>query len=66
MSLYPGLPTTAELFILPDEQTSNEHKKRSEEALETVRVMTCRSVHNQGFHFNGNKRNFAAKMTAAA
>lgn len=35
--LYPGLPSTAELFILPDENTSNEHKKSSEEAVETVR-----------------------------
>lgn len=46
VSLYPGLPTTAELFILPDEQMSNEHKKRSEEALDTVRAKT------QCFHFN--------------
>ncbi|KAM4598997.1 VPS10 domain-containing receptor SorCS3-like isoform 3-T3 [Fundulus diaphanus] len=36
VSLYPGLPTTAELFILPDEQMSSEHKKRSEEALDTI------------------------------
>lgn len=35
--LYPGLPTTAELFILPDENGHGEHKKDSEEALETVR-----------------------------
>ncbi|MEQ2281971.1 hypothetical protein AMECASPLE_035787, partial [Ameca splendens] len=35
VSLYPGLPTTAELFILPDEQMSSEHKKRSEDALDT-------------------------------
>lgn len=37
--LYPGLPTTAELFILPDERTSSEHKRASEEALGTVRPM---------------------------
>lgn len=37
--LYPGLPTTAELFILPDEHTSSEHKRGSEEALGTVRTM---------------------------
>uniref|UniRef100_A0A4W6D0J1 Sortilin related VPS10 domain containing receptor 3b n=1 Tax=Lates calcarifer TaxID=8187 RepID=A0A4W6D0J1_LATCA len=29
VSLYPGLPTTAELFILPDEHTSSEHKRRN-------------------------------------
>uniref|UniRef100_A0A672JCL5 Sortilin related VPS10 domain containing receptor 3b n=1 Tax=Salarias fasciatus TaxID=181472 RepID=A0A672JCL5_SALFA len=34
VSLYPGLPTTAELFILPDEHTSIEHKRRNEEALD--------------------------------
>lgn len=38
--LYPGLPTTAELFILPDKPTSSLHKKSSEEALETVRTQT--------------------------
>lgn len=37
--LYPGLPSTAELFILPDERTSSEHKKDTEEALETVRYI---------------------------
>lgn len=42
VSLYPGLPTTAELFILPDEQTSTDRKRGSEEALETVRAMICR------------------------
>uniref|UniRef100_A0A8C6LND5 Sortilin related VPS10 domain containing receptor 3 n=1 Tax=Nothobranchius furzeri TaxID=105023 RepID=A0A8C6LND5_NOTFU len=31
VSMYPGLPTTAELFILPDERTLSEHKKNSEE-----------------------------------
>lgn len=36
VSLYPGVPTTAELFILPDQQTSGEHKRSGEEALETV------------------------------
>lgn len=35
--LYPGLPTTAELFILPDENSPGEHKKDSAEALETVK-----------------------------
>lgn len=44
VSLYPGLPTTAELFILPDEHISNEHKRRSEEALETVRNMISKTI----------------------
>lgn len=42
--LYPGLPTTAELFILPDERTSSLHKKSNEETLETVRVKMCQHV----------------------
>lgn len=42
--LYPGLPTTAELFILPDERTSSLHKKSDEVTLETVRVKTCQRV----------------------
>ena len=36
VALYPGLPSTAELFILPDERSYSEHKRGSEEALETV------------------------------
>ncbi|KAM8739141.1 VPS10 domain-containing receptor SorCS3 [Acanthopagrus schlegelii] len=36
VALYPGLPSTAELFILPDERSSSEHKRGSEEALETI------------------------------
>uniref|UniRef100_A0A8C4HZC9 Sortilin related VPS10 domain containing receptor 3b n=1 Tax=Dicentrarchus labrax TaxID=13489 RepID=A0A8C4HZC9_DICLA len=44
VSLYPGLPSTAELFILPDEHASSEHKRSSEEALETVRIMISRNV----------------------
>lgn len=39
VSLYPGLPSTAELFILPDEHTSREHKSGSEDALEAVRTI---------------------------
>lgn len=39
VSLYPGLPTTAELFILPDTHISGEHKRRGEEALDTVGAM---------------------------
>uniref|UniRef100_A0A8C3APV2 Sortilin related VPS10 domain containing receptor 3b n=1 Tax=Cyclopterus lumpus TaxID=8103 RepID=A0A8C3APV2_CYCLU len=47
VSLYPGLPSTAELFILPDEHTSSEHKRGSEEALETISD-TCVTALNQG------------------
>uniref|UniRef100_A0A3Q3MYC9 Sortilin related VPS10 domain containing receptor 3b n=1 Tax=Mastacembelus armatus TaxID=205130 RepID=A0A3Q3MYC9_9TELE len=47
VSLYPGLPTTAELFILPDELTSSEHKKRSEEALEGIADIFVTAL-NQG------------------
>ncbi|XP_047208528.1 VPS10 domain-containing receptor SorCS3-like [Girardinichthys multiradiatus] len=47
VSLYPGLPTTAELFILPDEQMSSEHKKRSEEALDTISDIFVTAL-NQG------------------
>lgn len=42
--LYPGLPTTAELFILPDENSHGEHKKDSEEALETVNKEVCQTL----------------------
>lgn len=42
VSLYPGLPSTAELFILPDEHTSSEHKRSNEEALEMVSNITAR------------------------
>ncbi|XP_034040761.1 VPS10 domain-containing receptor SorCS3 [Thalassophryne amazonica] len=31
VSLYPGLPTSAELFILPDKHTASDHKRRNEE-----------------------------------
>lgn len=41
VALDPGLPSTAELFILPDERSSSEHKRGSEEALETVRTLIC-------------------------
>ncbi|XP_014888347.1 VPS10 domain-containing receptor SorCS3 isoform X1 [Poecilia latipinna] len=51
VSLYPGLPTTAELFILSDEQMSSEHKKRSEEALDTISDIFITTL-NQGLvHF---------------
>ncbi|XP_075894513.1 VPS10 domain-containing receptor SorCS3 [Nelusetta ayraudi] len=45
--LYPGLPTTAELFILPDENGHGEHKKDSEEALETISDIFVTAL-NQG------------------
>ncbi|KAG7219603.1 hypothetical protein INR49_018980, partial [Caranx melampygus] len=45
--LYPGLPTTAELFILPDEHTSSEHKRRSEEALGMISDIFVTAL-NQG------------------
>ncbi|TNN81836.1 VPS10 domain-containing receptor SorCS3 [Liparis tanakae] len=47
VSLYPGLPSTAELFILPDEHTASEHKRGSEEALEMISD-TCVTALNQG------------------
>uniref|UniRef100_A0A3P8SJK5 Sortilin related VPS10 domain containing receptor 3b n=1 Tax=Amphiprion percula TaxID=161767 RepID=A0A3P8SJK5_AMPPE len=47
VSLYPGLPTTAELFILPDEHTSSEHNRRSEEALERISDIFVTAL-NQG------------------
>eukprot|EP00064_Thunnus_orientalis_P000699 superscaffoldBa00000039_g700 len=47
VSLYPGLPTAAELFILPDEHTSSEHKRRREEALETISDIFVTAL-NQG------------------
>ncbi|KAM4591003.1 VPS10 domain-containing receptor SorCS3 [Odontesthes bonariensis] len=47
VSVYPGLPTTAELFILPDVHTSREHKKRSEDALRTISDIFVTAL-NQG------------------
>ncbi|XP_022042555.2 VPS10 domain-containing receptor SorCS3 isoform X1 [Acanthochromis polyacanthus] len=47
VSLYPGLPTTAELFILPDEHTSSEHNRRNEEALERISDIFVTAL-NQG------------------
>lgn len=49
--LYPGLPSTAELFILPDEDTSSEHKKGSEEGLEMVRAKEDSLAFSQDFFF---------------
>uniref|UniRef100_A0A3B3BJH2 Sortilin related VPS10 domain containing receptor 3b n=1 Tax=Oryzias melastigma TaxID=30732 RepID=A0A3B3BJH2_ORYME len=46
VSLYPGLPTTAELFILPYEQTFNEHKRSSEEELQISDIFVA--ALNQG------------------
>ncbi|KAM6916732.1 VPS10 domain-containing receptor SorCS3-like [Xenentodon cancila] len=47
VSLYPGIPTTAELFILPDEHASAEHKKKTEDALETISNIFVTAL-NQG------------------
>lgn len=47
--LYPGLPTTAELFILPDENSYGEHRKDSEEALETVNKRKRRNAKECAF-----------------
>ncbi|KAM9364971.1 VPS10 domain-containing receptor SorCS3 [Pholidichthys leucotaenia] len=58
VSLYPGLPTTAELFILPDEHASSEQKKRSEEALATISDIFVTAL-NQGliqFELKANVR----------
>ncbi|KAJ0067047.1 hypothetical protein NL108_008949, partial [Boleophthalmus pectinirostris] len=46
VSLYPGLPTTAELFILPDAHVSGEHKRRSDE-LHTISDIFVTAL-NQG------------------
>ncbi|KAM9809187.1 VPS10 domain-containing receptor SorCS3 isoform 1-T3 [Syngnathus typhle] len=51
VSLSPGLPTTAELFILPDVLTPNEHKRQTREELQTISD-TFVSLLNQGLvHF---------------
>ncbi|KAF7220419.1 VPS10 domain-containing receptor SorCS3 [Nothobranchius furzeri] len=58
VSMYPGLPTTAELFILPDERTLSEHKKNSEEALDTISDIFANAL-NQGriqFELKANTR----------
>ncbi|XP_004077390.2 VPS10 domain-containing receptor SorCS3 [Oryzias latipes] len=47
VSLYPGLPTTAELFILPYEHTYSEHKRSSEEDLQTISDIFVSAL-NQG------------------
>uniref|UniRef100_A0A8C6TQ09 Sortilin related VPS10 domain containing receptor 3b n=1 Tax=Neogobius melanostomus TaxID=47308 RepID=A0A8C6TQ09_9GOBI len=47
VSLYPGLPTTAELFILPDAHESGEHKRRSEDPLDTISDIFVTAL-NQG------------------
>ncbi|TNM99316.1 hypothetical protein fugu_012349 [Takifugu bimaculatus] len=49
--LYPGLPTTAELFILPDKPTSSLHKKSSEEALETISGIFVTALNRGQVHF---------------
>ncbi|KAK5854138.1 hypothetical protein PBY51_015234 [Eleginops maclovinus] len=47
VSMYPGLPSTAELFILPDEHTSTENKKAGEEALVRISDIFVTAL-NQG------------------
>uniref|UniRef100_A0A667YBF1 Sortilin related VPS10 domain containing receptor 3b n=1 Tax=Myripristis murdjan TaxID=586833 RepID=A0A667YBF1_9TELE len=47
VSLYPGLPTVAELFILPDIETPPEHRRKSEEALERIADIFVTAL-NQG------------------
>ncbi|KAK1905090.1 VPS10 domain containing receptor SorCS3 [Dissostichus eleginoides] len=47
VSLYPGLPSTAELFILPDELTSTENRKGGEEALDRISDIFVTAL-NQG------------------
>ncbi|XP_034008056.1 VPS10 domain-containing receptor SorCS3 [Trematomus bernacchii] len=47
VSLYPGLPSTAELFILPDEHTSTENRKGGEEALDRISDIFVTAL-NQG------------------
>ncbi|KAG7254438.1 hypothetical protein CRUP_008127, partial [Coryphaenoides rupestris] len=47
VSLYPGLPTVGELFILPDALTQPEHKRSAQEALDRVSD-TFVNILNQG------------------
>nr|XP_020486526.1 VPS10 domain-containing receptor SorCS3-like [Labrus bergylta] len=51
VSLYPGLPSSAELFILPDEHISSEHKRSSEEALETISNIFVTALNQGLIHF---------------
>uniref|UniRef100_A0AAV2JPK1 PKD domain-containing protein n=1 Tax=Knipowitschia caucasica TaxID=637954 RepID=A0AAV2JPK1_KNICA len=46
VTLYPGLPTTAELFILPEAHVMGEHKRRSE-GLDTISDIFVTAL-NQG------------------
>lgn len=58
VSLYPGLPTTAELFILPEAHISREHKRRGEEELNTISDIFVTAL-NQGliqFELKANVR----------
>lgn len=47
VSLYPGLPTTAELFILPDAHVPGELKRKGEEPLDTISDIFVTAL-NQG------------------
>lgn len=47
VALSPGLPTAAELFILPEAHTPPEHRKKSEEALVSVRIPLHLFMHSE-------------------
>lgn len=51
VSLYPGLPTTAELFILPDAHLSGEPTRRGEEALDTISDIFVTALNQGLIHF---------------
>ncbi|XP_077586040.1 VPS10 domain-containing receptor SorCS3-like [Stigmatopora nigra] len=51
VSLYPGLPTTAELFILPDVISPNEHKRLTQEELQTISDVLANLLNQGLLHF---------------
>ncbi|XP_051935354.1 VPS10 domain-containing receptor SorCS3 isoform X1 [Hippocampus zosterae] len=51
VSLYPGLPTTAELFILPDVITPNEHKRQTREELQMISDVFVALLNQGRVHF---------------
>ncbi|XP_019715789.1 VPS10 domain-containing receptor SorCS3-like [Hippocampus comes] len=51
VSLYPGLPTTAELFILPDVITPNEHKRQTPEELQMISDVFVALLNQGRVHF---------------
>ncbi|KAM6956470.1 VPS10 domain-containing receptor SorCS3 [Aplochiton taeniatus] len=50
VSVYPGVPTTAELFILPDTHTPSD-RKRSEEALLSMSEVLVNALNQGLIHF---------------